>query len=232
MEEKIQVRHGCPGYEAHNEERDGFIQNRPPILQTGLRKGSPLISSPFPLVTKDKNIAWRLNMQQVKEILQTCGIIEEKVAEIYRFFATHFHEDPPLAELFQKTAQEEDNHMLQFQLALKTGNLHLSRMKIDVTVAQNALAMVTRHFDRLRSSPPTAVQALELAVMLEEKLIQFHMDTVAVFQDQFAQNLFQAMMDSDQEHVRSLTEFVADKNMRSASKGKDRDLFKQERLMR
>lgn len=169
-------------------------------------------------------------MTQMKDVLRTCGMIEEKIAEIYRYLAALFRHAPPLAELFEKTATEEDNHMYQFQLAIKTDNLFCSGMKIDGTAVENALAMATSLFEHLRNNPPTAVQALEFAARLEEKLMEFHMNTAVVFQNQSAQRLFQAMMDNDREHVRSLTSFIADSSMRPVCKGEDAVLFKKERL--
>ena len=60
--------------------------------------------------------------------LDTCSLIEEKCAHIYRHFERMFSNEPHIEALWHKMANEEDNHSAQFKLAA----LHPGNNKEDV----------------------------------------------------------------------------------------------------
>ena len=147
-------------------------------------------------------------MVNIKDLLRTSALIEGKVAELYRFFGALFKEDAQFASLWEKTAGEEDNHKYQFQLAARTETDDL-RATIDKNLADQVLAKLTTLLQSLQKRPSNAVQALRLAIQLEEQIIQFHMDKMVVFQDRSLENLYRAMMASDRNHVEMLRDCLA-----------------------
>lgn len=138
-----------------------------------------------------------------RDLLRTCGLIEAKAAELYRYFGELFRADSELTLLWEKTASEEDNHRYQFELAARTESSELTAT-VDKSVADRLLAAVSDLLDRLRRNPPNAVQALELAIQMEERMTGFHMDSAVAFKNKASGSLYRAMMASDRDHVQTL----------------------------
>ena len=134
-------------------------------------------------------------------ILETCRDIELACAEIYTFYNERFSYDEELKVLWSKTALEEENHALQFNVAIKM-------RKDGVIVDHNAdpikatqiLNMLKGILGSVKSHAPSEIDALSSSLKLEEKLQEFHLDYVAVFKDGHLKEMFTSMMSADQLH--------------------------------
>ena len=139
-------------------------------------------------------------------LFETCRKIEMKNVELYRFFSRLHENNPRLSALWEKTAQEEENHAKQFHLALKMKKTAVTGLNVSIEKAEAALAKVEGILRMAKISKPGAREALELAVELEEFYIQFHVNVVAEFSDPSYRQLFDAMMAADHDHVQELKE--------------------------
>lgn len=144
----------------------------------------------------------------VRSLIDSCALLEEKVAQLYYLFASLFSDMPELAELWRKTAEEEENHMRQFQLAARLARSIAPLSLVNESAVRNAIDTVTMLADKIKQNPPGWQGALKFAIDLEEKLAQFHMDTAAVYTDDSLNTLFKAMMTNDEHHVQSLRNFL------------------------
>ncbi|GFE58247.1 hypothetical protein [Geobacter sp. AOG1] len=144
-----------------------------------------------------------LSVEEMK-ILDTCRDIELVGADIYLYFAGLFADLPLYAALWKKTAMEEKNHAAQFELAMKMKKGMVESITLDSWKAENALTVAKSIFAGVRQHPPTLEDALRSSIKLELHLSEFHMGCVAVFQDGSFGAMFQAMMDADDKHVKSL----------------------------
>lgn len=137
-------------------------------------------------------------------ILDICCDIELAGEELYLLFAELFAANLEIAALWRKTALEEGNHAAQFGLAKRLRIGVVEAVSVDMGKAERALAFVRSVLQHVRTAPPTLREALRLAIELEEKLADFHMDCVAKFTEQCYREMFTAMMEADEGHVRAL----------------------------
>jgi rubrerythrin len=144
---------------------------------------------------------------QVIRILEASRDVELHLAELYRLFSELFSTDKLVSQLWIKTCQEEENHASQFVLAINLRKeMIVESVNMDLSHAENALALVKSVYEGVRENPPTVLDALRLAVKLEVKLSEFHMQTIANFTDGSMKNVFTAMMKADQKHIEALEE--------------------------
>jgi hypothetical protein len=141
-------------------------------------------------------------------LLELCTNIEEKTAELYFCFSDLYREMPDLSRLMRKTAQEEENHMLQFQLAAKLKKSCNFTATVSLTQAQQAFNMIAGLLEKVRERPPTWRNALKFAIELENRMAQFHTNTALVFEDDSFNSLCEAMMRHDQDHVVALSRYL------------------------
>lgn len=144
----------------------------------------------------------------IRDLFESCALLEEKVAQLYHLFAELYSDIPELTALWIKTAEEEENHMRQFELAGRLARSAALSHSIDPVVVGQALDMVTRVIDKVRQTPPSWQGSLKLAIDLEDKLGRFHMDSAAVYVDDSINNLFKSMMTCDEQHVQLLRNYL------------------------
>lgn len=137
-------------------------------------------------------------------VLDICERIELVAAEFYHYYADLFGDDADIVELWSKTAADEENHARQFELARKLRRGLVEGLKVDRVMADKALELISSVLKNVREHPPTLVDALHLAIRLEEHLSRFHMDCVAVYCDESSRKMFQAMMAADNGHIQRL----------------------------
>ena len=152
----------------------------------------------------------------IRELFDSCALLEEKISELYFLFAELYADIPELAALWNKTAEEEENHMRQFELASRMARSAMLSRSIDPALVGQALDMVARVIDKVRQTPPSWQGALKLAIDMEEKLARFHMDSVAEYADDSINSLFRSMMSCDEQHVQSLRSYL-ERNSGSAA---------------
>jgi len=145
------------------------------------------------------------NKADNERILEICIEIEQCSADLYRYFARIFADFPGMAKLWEKTAQEEDNHANQFILAIKLRKLKvIDDVTADIINAGSFLTLVKSISEGVKIIKPGRIDALATALDLEEKLAAFHADGVAHFVDEKYKKLFTAMMQADRNHIETL----------------------------
>lgn len=148
----------------------------------------------------------KVSLDLVK-VLEICRDVELANAALYHYFAEIFSSDAEVAALWSKTAGEEENHAKQFVLGIKMRKDQIvDSLSIDGTKAKDMLDFVKSLSAEVRNSPPDKVEALRIAINLEERLAGFHMTTVSGFTDNNLKQLFAAMMKTDDHHVEKLHE--------------------------
>lgn len=141
----------------------------------------------------------------VLRILEICREIEECIAELYHYYADIFSDTPDISKLWEKTAREEENHAHQFALAITLRRQGVVQaVNTDLYTAETILNKLKSIYTTVKQNRPTIADALRSAIKLEEKLAEYHMSSLAHFQDESYQKLFDAMMKNDQGHIVSL----------------------------
>lgn len=145
---------------------------------------------------------------EANKLLDICIRIEKKISELYYFFSDQYREMPHLSRLWRKTAHEEENHMLQFQMAARLSKCSKFNVVVSLENAQQALAMVTGVKKRIMEHPPTWYNALKFAIELEGRMSHLHTHTALAFEDASFDSLYHAMMKHDQDHVQALKRYL------------------------
>jgi rubrerythrin len=155
----------------------------------------------------EKTVAARLPSDQLF-FLDQCARLELKMADLYRYFEALFVDTPAFSLLWQKTANEEENHYQQFYLGVKLKGVGMENVNTDVAQAKAYLQKVETYLEKVMVSRPTMEEALTLAIELEKRLVTLHMSSIVRFEDQGLKKMFKAMMESDEGHVTMLTDFL------------------------
>lgn len=137
-------------------------------------------------------------------LLENCREIEFLCRDLYRYFARIFADNSEMATLWNKTADEEESHAQQFTLALRLAKNLACEVQTDPAKIESVHAQLQRYFDKVKTTPPVPVDALQDVIKIEHYLAEFHLDCVAKFDDQSFNGLFRSMMSSDNDHIASL----------------------------
>lgn len=156
------------------------------------------------------NDAVKVDMEMIG-VLGICRDVELACAKLYKNFAEIFSSHPEMAELWRKTAREEENHALQFVLAINLcrEEMIVDSLSMDGSTAKNMRNIVKSMGDEARNNKPGMLDSLRTAIKLEEDLATFHMTTAVNFVEESHKKLFSAMMKADRKHLEELQEFYA-----------------------
>jgi rubrerythrin len=142
---------------------------------------------------------------EIVRLLEICRDIETFCAETYHLYADRYADDEELRLLWEKTYKEEQNHAQQFEFLIKMRRDDpVMKMNVDQSKANQVLNMVKEIYNHVLSHTPSSIDALRSAIKLEEKLSEFHLDSVADFRDDHLKKLFHAMMLADNKHLESI----------------------------
>lgn len=139
-----------------------------------------------------------------QRLLEKCREIELLSKELYDYFAELYAGDNEAARLWKKTAEEEQNHAEQFTMALRLYRELPCLVTVDSQRVDSIISQLKTVIKKVKRDPPGLQDALCSAIKLENYLTEFHLGCVALFVDKSLNNLFSAMMASDDEHVESL----------------------------
>ena len=140
------------------------------------------------------------------KVLELCRDIELKVSVLYEYFADVHSNDPEMAAIWLKTAAEEGNHAKQFDLAIKLVKQDaLGSVNLSINEVKKYFTLVEQIYEKAKLEPPSALEALKIAITTENLFMKLHMTSVAAFTDFSYQQLFSAMMTNDKEHIETLT---------------------------
>jgi rubrerythrin len=137
-------------------------------------------------------------------IFEICRQIELVNAEIYLYFVEIFSDIPWCAELWGKTAREEQNHAAQFELAMKMKRGVIESVVIDKETAANALKVTESILAEVKGQHLSLEDALRASIKLEIHLAEFHMDCITIFKEESFAKMFKAMMAADEYHLKAL----------------------------
>lgn len=140
-----------------------------------------------------------------RTFLEVCMGIEGLCAELYHFYSTIFEDIPEAARLWNKTALEEENHRMQFELALRL----VEEAEFEVPKERLKQAFSIHHklldfLNNIKSNKPGLLTAVSKAVEMEEKLADLHVHTSLQFKDDSMQRLFKVLGEADRGHVADL----------------------------
>jgi len=141
-------------------------------------------------------------------VLDTCSLIEEKCAHIYRHFEQMFSNEPVIEALWNKIANDEDNHSAQFKLAAH----HLGRDNKDVDFKDKKLIALLDKLDAVHHAVETnqlsLSEAFEIALVIEMDLAERHIQSILTYKDYGLSDLFLKMEKYDQGHLKLLQEAI------------------------
>ncbi|MHB8057805.1 MAG: hypothetical protein ACYDHC_07915 [Desulfuromonadaceae bacterium] len=140
--------------------------------------------------------------------LDTCSLIEEKCAHIYRHFERMFSDAPHIEALWNKMANEEDNHAAQFKLAAH----HLCHDKKDTDFNDKKLIALLNKLDSIHRTVETnqlsLAEVFEVALVIEMGLAEHHIESILTYENCGLSDLFIKMEKYDQGHLEVLQKAV------------------------
>lgn len=140
--------------------------------------------------------------------LDTCSLIEEKCAHIYRHFEKMFSNEPQIEALWHKIANDEENHSAQFKLAA----LHLGDNHKDVNFKDKKLFAVLDKLDSIHRAVENKQLSLsetfEIALVIEMDLAERHIESILTYGDCGLSELFIKMEKYDQGHLELLQKAI------------------------
>jgi rubrerythrin len=146
-------------------------------------------------------------MRRTEDVLELCEHIELACAELYHYFADLFKDERADMLLWLKTAMEEENHARQFTLIAKLNRQKIiSSIQIDPVDAEITLIYIRSLFEKIKKTPPTQKEALQMAINIESKMADFQIENVIKFADPSYETTFLAISQTDKKHLESLQE--------------------------
>jgi rubrerythrin len=133
-----------------------------------------------------------------------CAKIEGMCAELYHYYSDIFQEVDEAAQLWKKTALEEENHKRQFELASRLSDDAIFEIEADFDKTYRIFHKLVNLLEHVRKQNPDLITALTKAIEMEEYLADLHMECSVRFNDKSVGDMFLAMRDFDQEHIKSL----------------------------
>lgn len=141
-------------------------------------------------------------------VLDTCCLIEDMCAHIYRHFERMFSDAPDIEALWHMIANDEDNHSAQFKLAA----LHLGDDKKDIDFKDKKLNAVLDKLDSIHRNVEkkqmSLSEAFEIALVIEMELAERHIESILTYGDYGLSDLFIKMEKYDQGHLEILQNAV------------------------
>ena len=149
------------------------------------------------------NNSARLPLNKI-HVLDTCCLIEERCAHIYRHFERMFSEAPDIAALWHKMANDEDHHAAQFRFAA----LNLGHNNKDVDFKNRKFKALLDKLDLIHHTVETnqssLAEAFEIALVIEVDLAERHIESILTYGDYGLSDLFLTMEKYDQGHLELL----------------------------
>lgn len=143
-----------------------------------------------------------------KTFLEICRGIERLCADLYHYYGDIYEAIPEAASLWKKTALEEENHQMQFELALRLMDeteFEVSKESLKRAFSiQSKLLKLTDHVKKVK---PELLTAISGAVEMENQLANLHVHSAFIFKEESMQKLFKALSDHDCEHVEALQRY-------------------------
>ena len=140
----------------------------------------------------------------VLAVLQRCHELESIMGQAYCALADAHAANPRMANLWAKTAKEEENHASQFSLAMSLGGEVMTEAKVDVANLDQAIARAKLFRNESKKGAVRMDDALSKAIELEEEMAGYHLHLAVAFRSGAHEKLFRAMMAADKGHISTL----------------------------
>jgi rubrerythrin len=140
---------------------------------------------------------------------EVCARIESMTAELYHYYSELFQENEDVSQLWKKTALEEENHMRQFELAIRLCDDAEFELEADIVRTHRIFHKLKSILEHVRTNPPDMETAFSKAIEMEEYLASLHMDCAVRYGNESIKKMFQSFSDFDQDHVKALKHQLA-----------------------
>ena len=147
--------------------------------------------------------------ETISRFFELCAKIEGVCAELYHYYSELHHDNEDISRLWKKTAQEEENHQKQFELAYRLREDAGFELEFDLERAERIYQKLVVLLAHVQQNPPDIITALTRAIEMEERLADLHMENAVRFKDKSIKSLFQALSEFDQDHVKTLRHSLA-----------------------
>lgn len=141
-------------------------------------------------------------------IFEECSKIEARFAELYHYYSELFSDNRDAAELWQKVADEEENHLRQFEFADRLYRWADFTVNVQIARVRRVCEKMDALLEFVRRNPPHLETALRKSIEMEELLADLHMTSAVMFADENTQNLFKAMAKSEKDHIESIKRYL------------------------
>ncbi len=146
-----------------------------------------------------------IEMMTKKIFLEVCMRIEGLCADLYHHYSEVYEDVPDASKLWKKTALEEENHKLQFELALRLMDENEFEFSNDsLKRAYSIQRKLLQLMEHVKNNKPELLTAVTKAVEMEDKLADLHVNTALKFKEESLQKLFSALGEDDRSHVSAL----------------------------
>jgi rubrerythrin len=144
------------------------------------------------------------------DFLRDCRKIETAAGSIYQHLSAEISYPQEIRSLFQRLSSEEREHARQIDLALQATPAELDAVARFSGARLNASLLLVDHvLEMLQSRQLSEIEALRLAVELENKFVNVHVHNSLDFGNPQLAKLFSDLGSYDQCHVDQLQACLA-----------------------
>jgi len=143
-----------------------------------------------------------------KVFLEVCMGIEMLCADLYHIYSEIYEDIPEASRLWKKTALEEENHQMQFGLALRLlSGSEFEVPKESLKRAHSIQYKLLELINHVKGTKPELLTAVSKAVEMEEKLADLHVNAALHFKEESMRKLFKSLSKADHCHIADLQRY-------------------------
>jgi rubrerythrin len=148
------------------------------------------------------------DVKSKKIFLEVCMDIERLCADVYHLYSEIYEDIPEASRLWKKTALEEENHQMQFGLALRLlSGTEFEVSKDSLKRAYSIQYKLLKLINHVQGTKPELLTAVSNAVEMEEKLADLHVHASLHFKEESMQKLFKSLSEADHGHIAALQRY-------------------------
>ncbi len=144
----------------------------------------------------------------MRKYLACCEEIEQRLADVYRYWQQAYHDDQEFSALWGKLADDELNHVSQIKLARRLeGEGLFEESTVDSKSIEKLLATARKLLVDVQKITLSKEKALRTAIKIEEAFNQAHIANVGTFVNPSIQAMFTSMSKEDAKHMETLQKY-------------------------
>jgi rubrerythrin len=145
----------------------------------------------------------------MKEILQTCIEVEDRVGEIYRQLVTHPDANEELREIWQEMAADEARHAERIrQVGARFEKAGVVVCNLTREGVQELLDRASEILQQAQDGRLSLEEAIYTSVELEDTFMAAHLGFAASGNQPDLQTMFKALAEADREHTVRLKSYL------------------------